>query len=437
MKKRNRLMIIALATASIPVGFVAADGIESWSFNEAAEEIEENDLGSQIQNDLPEIDSDSQAYQSNFSDELSEIQDVQNQNSNFQQEKAAELSAYTTLWNYWTAEQNKQISKANLGKALDELEIVKVERKNGVASEMDVIQSEMNVTNANVSLENAQQGVKLSQFQVNQKLNQPLDTPITLEDIPDPGVVPEELYNVSTYESMIKNHASLDTLKKQVAVYEDIVSQVDNLTVLGGSDMRKQIENLEDQIAQIENQIEELAEVKEVLPETLPPDAGTDSSQGPRTKQEAQAQIDKLVGQLSTLDDQLEDAEDRYDDAISDRNVAEQELEEYYKVELQNARIRLQQQENALELLLNQYAEQLKTLDTQIKSYESNVEKAQALYEKTEALLNNGMITPSQLEDSRLSIQNQQLSLKQAEKDYAVKKKELTLFLDGYLPQGG
>lgn len=448
MNKRNRLIIAAVASLTIPAGFIAADGIQSISFDEAAEHMEENDLGSQIQNVKPEIDSDSQAYQSKFSDDLNEISDLQNKNSDFQQEKAAEMTAYTTLWNYWVAGESLQISEANLERAVDELELMQLKQEKGVASEMDVLQSEMNVTNANMSLETAQQGLTLSQYQVNQKLDQPLETAITLEDIPDAGVVPEDLYDVSTYEPIIRNHDSLATLKKQVAVYKDILSRVDNLSVLGGDDMRDQIDNLEDQIDKLDEQIEQLSQLREALPSEEDASESNDGGSGevskqsttsetPQTKEEAQAQIDKLKEQRTQLYIQLDDAEDRYDDAKDDRNQAEEELEDYYKVELKNAEIRLQQQEEALQLLLNQYAEQLKTLDTQIKSYQSNVEKAEKLYEKTEALLNNGMITPSKLEESRLNIQNQKLNLKQSKKDYAVKKKELSLFLDGYMPQGG
>ncbi|QHE53762.1 TolC family protein [Pontibacillus sp. HMF3514] len=360
--KGKRIAIITAAVLTLPIGMVAGAQLESLNFKDAVNQIEKNDPNKIINASKPEISEDSQPYQGEFSDELDRIQETQNNYQDAQNIFQSEMTAYETMYNYWIAGQSVEVSHANLEKAQEELAMVRLEKENGAASEMDVLQSEMNLTNAEVSLEEAKQRYKMAKYQVNQKLDKQINAEWKLEKAPDVGLMPNSFYNPEMWSEDLAEHDALDTLEKSVEVYEEIVDETDSLDVIV-----------------------------------------TD----PRKIREAQ----------------------------DDRDDAEDELEEYYKHELKVAKVQLQEQKDALQLLLHQKLDELKTLHLKIESYRSNIRKAKDMYENTKALIENGMSSQQQLTQSRLNIMNQTMQLNQAKKDYAVAKKEFHLFLNGYMPR--
>ncbi|KGX91019.1 TolC family protein [Pontibacillus marinus] len=360
--KGKRIAIITAAVLTLPIGMVAGAQLDSLNFKDAVNQIKKNDPNKIINASKPEISEDSQPYQGEFSDELDRIQETQDNYQDAQNIFQSEMTAYETMYNYWIAGQSVDVSQANLEKAQEELAMIRVEKENGEASEMDVLQSEMNLTNAEVSLEEAEQRFKMAKYQANQKLDKPIDAEWPLEESPDVGLMPDSFYNPEMWSEDLAEHAALDTPEKSVEVYEEIVDESDSLDVIV-----------------------------------------TD----PRKIREAQ----------------------------DDRDDAEDELEEYYKHELEVAKVQLEEQKDALQLLLHQKLDELKTLHLKIESYRSNIRKAKDMYENTKALIENGMSNQQQHTQSRLNIMNQTMQLNQAKKDYAVAKKEFHLFLNGYMPR--
>jgi len=121
--------------------------------------------------------------------------------------------------------------------------------------------------------------------------------------------------------------------------------------------------------------------------------------------------------------------------AEDNRDDAEHELEKYYKHELEVTKVQLQEQKDTLNLMLYQQLDELETLHMKIENYEENVDKSHDMYAQTKSLVENGMGNQQQLTQSRLNIMNQTMQLNQAKKEYAIARKKLNLFLNGYMPR--
>lgn len=408
------VLITAAAALLIPAAVSFADSSSSFSFHEAVNTAYKNDLTMQIE-DVPKLSSGVQMYQGQLPLRgLEDAADIQQEYAKQSREWNAELSAYRTMYDFVIAKEGLDIATRSLSHTEKDLEIVKIRRENGVASDLDVLQAEMAVTNAKKNYENARMGYNIAEKSAQQKLGLELGGEPLNISLPSFSLLDEEDYDpVKIADEARKGHESLRTVRYLIRTYERILDKVDNLTPIpSGSAGTGELE------AKLADVTAKLGELKSADPATVDP---TDILQLEALATSLQTQIAMAAAQAAQAP------------KASSVSKAEEELEEYYEAELNNARIQLLQQIQALELLSHTYAERFKALEKQIKLQEQAVEEALELYEANRKLLENGMIAPADLEQLRLNLENAEFQLLQQEKDYMVLRKEFSLFLDGYV----
>lgn len=407
-----------------PVSSMMANEIKNYTVEEAVNGIKENDITTKITAAKPKLSDETKPYQGKFSDELEVIQDKQVEYQDLITKLQSEMTAYQVLYNYWLAEESLKLQEKNVAQTENELEVVKKKLGEGVASELDRLNAEISLNNAKASYEETLQGANQAKYQLNQSLGNDFNEEIALQTtIKDPvfQYVPKYMYETSEIlPNVLKDHPSLSVVQTTVTQYEEIVDDSDNLSVLGGSTYKDNIEGLEEQIDNTQSQLIILEYKK---------------AQGTITPAE-EATLAQLPGTLISLINQLDNLEDDYDDAQDDRNQAEDELKEYYEEELAETKLQLEQKQQQLELIVYNYEERFDRSREKISLYSENVQKTYTLYDKYYKMFEQGMMTSTELEKIRMNLLNTNLQLQAAKKDYILLQKEFELFKQGYLPKG-
>lgn len=408
------VLIIAAAALLIPAAVSLADSPDSYTFAEAVQTAAKNDLSSQIK-DVPELSSGVQMYMGQLPLRgLEDAADIQKEYAELSRDWSSELSNYRAIYDYVIAKEGLDIAARSLSQTENDLKIVQTRRDNGVASDLDILQAQMAVTNAKKSYENALMGYRIAEKTVQQKLGLELnDDPVSIS-LPAFSLLDEEDYDpVKIADEVSRTHESLRTVRYLINTYERILNKVNNLSPIPSYSM--DTSELEKQLRDVTSK---LSELKSADPATVNP---TDILQLEALAASLQTQIAMAAAQSAQAPQ------------AASVSKAEKDLEEYYEIELQNARIQLLQQIQGLELLSHSYAERFKAMERQIELQEQAVDEAYDLYDANRKLLENGMIAPADLEQMRLNLANAEFQLLQLQKDYMVLRKEFELFLDGYI----
>ncbi|MFS1518436.1 TolC family protein [Bacillus sp. SCS-151] len=393
----------------IPAMTINADEQVTVSLSQAVEEIIENDLSLQIyEKDTVTLSSATRQYQADALEELEDLQEIQEDYAEKSTRWVIEYSAYSLLVQYKKATEALKIQQDNLSISKQELEKIEKKYREGIASEQNVVQAEVSVSNAELSLSSTQQQLNQLKFQLNQQLDNDLNTELSVKGVDDIKRLPPSEYEPKNLaEEMKQSHSSLIYYRTVVETYKDIVEDSEDLPVLGGSVFKETIEELTKYIAELEASLSN-------------PPAG-------QTVEEIYIAIGKAKGDL-------ESAEEAYDQAVKDRNRAEDDLVEYYEVEQLKAEIQLFDQYDKLELKSYNYAEQIEAFHKRLDLLEENVEKQEKLYEQQKARFDEGLLTATDLEKSRIGVLNAKIDLSNTQLDYTLLSEEFRMFKDGFLP---
>lgn len=411
-------LIIAAAVLCIPVAASMAESYQSYTFDEAVEQVQKNDLSTQTRF-VPKLSADVQMYQSMLPmTELEALSSMQQGYTIRNNAWNSELSAYRKVYDYLFAKQSLELTARSLAQAENELKIVETEREHGVASDLEILQAKMAVTNAKKNHESAKMGYNIAERAMQQALQLELGKDMIEIELPSFSLLEEEKYDPLSVSTYVKEkHESLSMLKFLISAYNNILQSIDDLTYPSTGAMPT--DHLEQQLAAIQKQIEAIQELQK---------------QGPIDEQTL-AQLQQLQQTALQLQMQIQQIQAANAQMPRPANLskAKSELKFYYESELHNTKIQLQQQEQALELLSYTYAEQFKSLEKQLELQEQAIEDAKELYEKNLVLLENGMIRPADLEAIRLNVIAAEHQKFQLQKDYMILRKQFELFLEGHL----
>ncbi|WP_214482738.1 TolC family protein [Bacillus sp. SM2101] len=397
----------------IPAMTINADEQVTVSLSQAVEEIIENDLSLQIyEKDTVTLSSATRQYQADALEELEDLQEIQEDYAEKSTRWGIEYSAYSLLVQYKKATEALKIQQDNLSISKQELEKIEKKYREGIASEQNVVQAEVSVSNAELSLSSTQQQLNQLKFQLNQQLDNDLHTELSVKGVDDIKRLPPSEYEPKNLaEEMKQSHSSLIYYRTVVETYKDIVEDSEDLPVLWVSRYKNNITELENEIASL----------KEELTNPIPP----------RTPEQIEGEI--VAAELE-LEVYKQIDKEAYDQAVKDRNRAEDDLVEYYEVEQLKAEIQLFDQYDKLELKSYNYAEQFEVFHKRLDLLEENVEKQEKLYEQQKARFDEGLLTATDLEKSRIGVLNAKIDLSNTQLDYTLLSEEFRMFKDGFLP---
>ncbi|OEH92175.1 TolC family protein [Bacillus solimangrovi] len=416
MRKRTAAGIIA-ATMLLPLSatYSNADEAKLYSIDNAAEKMKKQDYNSQITaGNATDLSQRTQQYQAQFVDELEELQEKNDDYQNINTKLQAEMNAYNNLYNFWLLNESLKVNEQNVELAKDEYQVVLSKRKRGIVSDMEVLQAEIKVNNAIAEVEDSKANLQEMQVMLNQSLKNPILQDLQLQS-PKFNLLDPAKYNAKKItEEVLKDHPSLIPFNTMVSTYDDILDDAEDLEVPGE-------DQYEGQISQAQKDVQE---VQEKL----------DAEKAKPIEQQDPAVIAKLTEELGIAKGLLGAAEAQYSEAKKGRGIAEEDLIDYYIEELDEAKVRLYQHQDRLQLLSYHYETQFNLLKDKTELYEENLEKVQSLYEKTQKTYDQGLITLTDVEEVRLNVQQSRLQLLNTKKEYMVLKEEFRLFKEGYMP---
>ncbi|NDI36393.1 TolC family protein [Chengkuizengella sediminis] len=407
---KKRILVICLALA-IPTMTVLASETVRLSISEAVNEILEKDTSlEKFDLDEVKLTSAANAFMGSFSDELEELQEVQQEYAEQSTQWGVEYKAYSMLYNYLKLEETVKLQEENLEITEKDENIVGMKYDEGLASKQDLIQAEMSVSNAKLSLESTKQSLKSLKYELNQMLDQDLLTTLNIDELGDITRLKSSEYNAEKIADEMKlGHKSLIFYRFVMETYEEIIEEAEDLTGYGSYALS--ISSAEAAKTEIEEQIM-------ILEPTEDPDNPSD-------------QMKLLRG----LFDEKEALITYYEStANNDRRKAEDDIPEYYEQEKDKAQIDLFDQMDLLELNAYQFADEFEISHLKLNTLEDNVKKQEELYKMMQVRFDEGFITATDLEKSRVGVLNAKVELLNAEIDYALLKEEYELFKEGFLP---
>lgn len=410
----------------LPLTGFAASQIIDYSVDKAVKEVQENDLSTKIKtSSQPKLSSETAMYQGEFSDVLEVIQDkqseIQDKTANFQ----SELTAYNMVYGYWMAEENYKLQQKNLNLAEKEHALLEKKFEKGVASQIELLNGEISINNAKAQLEDAEQGLTTAKNQLNQRLgNENLDQEISIDA--DLSGTFKPLSNKKTKAENILSDAlpeHLTLLNVTIEQYDEVLDSINELTVIGEDKYLDGISELQNALPELENGIAKLEETIANLPE-----GATE-----KDRYELFEKLSQLETSYKQSKKQLDQLNDDYAEAKANLEIAKEELEDYYQYQRKLVVNQQQQMKQQIELAAHQYETRFASLEDKIALYEDNVKKYKDLHAKNEKILENGMITETELEKVRMGQINSELQLNSAKKDYQLLIKELEFFKKGYI----
>ncbi|MDP5274511.1 TolC family protein [Chengkuizengella axinellae] len=407
MKKRILVACLALAIPTMTV--LAAERVK-LSVNEAVDEILLKDTSlEKFELDEFKLTSAANAFMGTFSEELEELQDVQQEYTEQATQWGVEFKAYSLLYNYLKLEEAVKLQEENLEVTKGDASIVGIKYDEGLASKQDFIQAEMSVSNAKLSLETAKQSLKSLEYELNQMLDLDLLTSLEIEDIGDIKRLKSSEYKAEKVADEMKlGHESLTFYRFVMETYEEIIEESEDLKGYGS--YAGQISGIEAQIKVVEAEIEELKNVPE-----------------PDETEIAKKEAEKLY-YIETLND-LETQ------ANKDKRKAEDDIQDYYGQEKEKAQMDLFDQMDLLELNAYRFADEFEVSHMKLNTLEDNIKTQEELYKMMQVRFDEGFITATDLEKSRVGVLNAKMDLLNAEIDYALLKVEYELFKEGFLPR--
>ncbi|OEH91568.1 TolC family protein [Bacillus solimangrovi] len=395
----------------IPTVTIHASELRTLPMDEAVEGIILNDLNLQLyQNDTEELSNAARQYQSEFSSELEDLQEVQDEFNEKTAYWKAEYSAYQQLYQYLKTKESLSIKEESLTISLTELDLLEKKLVEGYASEQDIIQLEMNIANAELAVESDKKQLNEMKFSLNQALNLEILDSLEIIEVDDVQRLSTSSYDAEPLaDQMMRTHESLIPLHTTVQTYEDIVDDAENLSLVNNESFVNNIEQAESEIEQIEAEL---------------------SSLDPEDPTRAE-----LTQRLQLANETLLRAEAAYSDAKRERSEAEDDLKEYYDQQIDKANINVVQQMNQLELKAYEYEEEFEFLHKKWDMLEQQVIQQEQLYKQKVVQFEEGDLTPTDLEKARLEVVDKKNELMNTQYDYALLKEEFRLFTEGYLPK--
>jgi hypothetical protein len=407
----------------LPLTGFAASQIIDYSIDKAVKEVQKNDLSTKFKaSSQPKLSSETNMYQGEFSNVLEVIQDkqseAQDKTANFQ----SELTAYNMVYGFWMAQENYNLQQKNVNLAEKEHVLLEKKYEKGIVSQMELLNGEISINNAKAQLEDAEQGLTTAKYQLNQRLgNENLDQEISIDS--DYSGTFKPLDSKKTKAENILSDAlpeHLALLNVTLVQYGEALDSIAGLTVIGGDSYIDSIGQLQSAIRKVESEIANIEELIANLPEGETEKAA-----------ELSTQLQQLVATNKQNKKQLEQLNSDYAEAEVNLATAKEELKDYYQYQKKLVVNQQEQMKQQLELAAYQYETRFASLEDKIALYQDNVKKYKNLYAKNEKILENGMITETELEKVRMGKINSELQLNSAKKDYQILIKELELFKKG------
>ncbi|MFS1511961.1 TolC family protein [Chengkuizengella sp. SCS-71B] len=408
---KKRILIVCLALA-IPAMTALASETVRLSVSGAVDEILEKDTSlEKFDLDEVKLTSAANAFMGSFSDELEELQEVQQEYAEHSTQWGVEYKAYSMLYNYLKLEETVKLQEENLAITNKDENIVGMKYDEGLASKQDLIQAEMSVSNAKLSLESTKQNLKSLKYELNQMLDQDLLTTLHIDELGDITRLKSSEYNAEKIADQMKlGHESLAYYRFVMDTYEEIIEEAEELTGYGS--YAGQISKLEAEVAELEVQI---AILEAGLPDGDPPSEELILLRGLKEEKSV------LIPYFQNL-------------ANNDRRKAKDDIPEYYEQEKDKAQLDLFDQMDLLELKAYQFADEFEISHLKLNTLEDNVKKQEELYKMQQVRFEEGFMTATDLEKSRVGVLNAKVELLNAEIDYALLKEEFELFKEGFLP---
>lgn len=289
---------------------------------------------------------------------------------------------------------------------------------------MEVLNGEISINNAKAQIKDAEQALTTTRQQLNQRLgNQNLDQEISIAVNLSGDFQPlqsKETKAENIFSAALPRH--LELFDVMIEQYDEIIDKIDELTVIGEDSYLDSISQLNEGLRTIAKNIADIEAALALLP---PEDV--------EGRVQLEKQLEQLNASYSQNQKQLRKLNDDYAEAVANMETAKEELEEYYQYQKKQTRNQKEQMKQQIELAAHQYETRFATLEEKIALYEDNVVKYKELYAKNEKILENGLMTETELEKVRMGQINAELQLNSAKKDYQILIKELEFFKKGYL----
>ncbi|NBI28382.1 TolC family protein [Chengkuizengella marina] len=410
---KKRILIVCLALAIPTVTALASETVR-LSVSEAVDEILEKDTSlEKFELNEVKLTSAANAFMGSFSDELEDLQEVQQEYAEHSTQWGVEYKAYSLLYNYLKLEETVKLQEENLEITEKDQNIVGMKYDEGLASKQDLIQAEMSVSNAKFSLESTKQSLKSLKYELNQMLDQDLKTTLNINELDEITRLKSSEYNAEKIADQMKlGHESLSYYRFVMDTYEEIIEESEDLTGYGS--YAGLIGSLEAEVSALQEAIDNYPYDDPVNP----------------TPEETEA-VDELKTQKSAKENEISYYQNL---ANNDRRKAEDDIQEYYEQEKDKAQLDLFDQMDLLELKAYQFADEFEVSHLKLNTLEDNVKKQEELYKMMQLRFDEGFITATDLEKSRVGVLNAKVELLNAEIDYALLKEEFELFKEGFLP---
>ncbi|WP_245676755.1 TolC family protein [Bacillus solimangrovi] len=418
--KRAIIIASVVLWGTIPVN--SSEAKTTYSVTEAVKKIENSDLDLQLEQKEEDVSLSSAAMK--YMGSFNELEDISEAEADYQDKVQVwqrEYGAYETTYQYIKQQKALTLQRENFTIAQQEKEAIDEKYKEGLVSQADVLRASMSIKNAELSLQLAKQQVDQKKYEFNQKIGKSIEEDFSISTIPSFKRLSRSAYDPKPLaEELKRKHESLFPLKTAVDTYDDILDDVDNLPVLGGDGYETSIENFK-------TEIEDLSQEIKIVEDKIK------SETNPVEVEKLEKELDELKRDKITAEVSLDVKEEQYSEARSERSKAENDLDDYYELEVEKADIRHLKQQRQIELKVYNYAHQFDYLHAQLDVLQENVENEELFYEQEKERFELGYISQQELEKARINVLNAKKELSAAEIDYRLLKKKFELFIDGWM----